>query len=277
MSENLTEAPAVLVGGEVPLDRWGRPLLAPEPGAKPVPYTRASTIARTLDDPSGLIAWKQRQTALGLAARPDLVDALTGSDPADKRAVERIVDEAVAVVRESAGVDRETELRELTAVVDLAGGRPVDAPEHRDDLDAYAELAAHACWAVLGVNVLTACHECKIAGRAHRVVEIDGVVYVAAIDTRATHAHPTAWALELAAVAQGMPYDAETGQLTDWPHDRPSTERALLIHLPAGGGTATAYWIDIAAGAEALDHAVWTRTWRRLKNLATYYFGTSED
>lgn len=277
MSVTLTEAPAVLVSGEIPQDRWGRPLLAPAPGAKPVPYTRASTIARTLDDPSGLIAFKQRQTALGLAARPDLVDALTTTDPADKRAVERVVDEAARVVRGDAGKDRAAELRRLTAIVDLANGRSIDAPDMEDDLAAYAELTARAGWTVLGVDVLTACHACKIAGRVDRVIEIDGDVYVAAIDTRPVHAHPTAWAIDLAAVAQGKPYDTTAGQLTDWPHAAPRTDRALLIHLPVGAGTATAYWIDIAAGAEALDHAVWARAWRRLKNLATYHFGTTED
>lgn len=38
-------------------DRWGRPLITPPDGGKPKPYTRASTLAKALDDNQGLIDW----------------------------------------------------------------------------------------------------------------------------------------------------------------------------------------------------------------------------
>ena len=54
-------------------DRYGRYLVLPPDGTKPVGYTRATTIAKTLDDTSSLMAWGERMTAIGLARRPDLL------------------------------------------------------------------------------------------------------------------------------------------------------------------------------------------------------------
>ena len=52
---------------EIPRDRWGRPLITPVGGGKPEPYTRVSTLAKTLDDKTALSKWMCRQTAIGLA------------------------------------------------------------------------------------------------------------------------------------------------------------------------------------------------------------------
>jgi hypothetical protein len=44
-------------------------------------------------------------------------------------------------------------------------------------------------------------------------------------------------------------------------------ERAIIVHLPATGGPCTIHWLDIAAGAEALEHALWVRRWRKNDDL----------
>jgi len=59
------------------------------PGHRPgdaemVSYTRATTVAKTLDDTSNLEKWSGRMVALGLAARPDLL-ALVAAAEADDR------------------------------------------------------------------------------------------------------------------------------------------------------------------------------------------------
>ena len=41
----------------------------------------------------------------------------------------------------------------------------------------------------------------------------------------------------------------------------------MIIHLPAKGGPAKVHWIDLAAGAEALPHAVFAHRWRSRKDL----------
>ena len=54
-------------------DQWKRYLIVPQKGGAPVPHTRATTWASTLDDRYGLERWSRRTVALGLARRPDLV------------------------------------------------------------------------------------------------------------------------------------------------------------------------------------------------------------
>src|SRR5690554_2297101 len=89
------------VAPEVNRDRWGRPLVVPPDGGEPVPYTRATTLAGTLDDLYGLMAWKQRQTALGLADRPDLRLAVTAHRD-DKRRLDAICEEAMQAAASTA-------------------------------------------------------------------------------------------------------------------------------------------------------------------------------
>jgi hypothetical protein len=45
---------------EIPRDRWGRPLIEPPDGGKPIGYTRVSTLAKALDDKTSLMDWKCR-------------------------------------------------------------------------------------------------------------------------------------------------------------------------------------------------------------------------
>ena len=69
-------------------DRWGRPKIK-APDGKLKPYTRATTVAGTLDDRHNLEKWLQRQAVIGLAKRPDLYALATQSDPTDRKALGR--------------------------------------------------------------------------------------------------------------------------------------------------------------------------------------------
>ena len=61
---------------EITRDRYGRPMIVPPKGGAPIAYTRATTIANSLDDASALTAWKMRMAAIGLTSRPDLLLAI---------------------------------------------------------------------------------------------------------------------------------------------------------------------------------------------------------
>ena len=87
-------------------DRWGRYLVLPPDSSKPVGYTRATTIAKTIDDTSALTAWKSRMVAIGLAKRPDLY-AVIDDTADDKTELNRLCEKAAeaggATVRRDLG------------------------------------------------------------------------------------------------------------------------------------------------------------------------------
>lgn len=45
------------------------------------------------------------------------------------------------------------------------------------------------------------------------------------------------------------------------------TDRALIIHLPVGEGVCTIHEIDLTAGNDALERALWVRDWRKRRDL----------
>jgi len=56
---------------DIRMDRFGRYLLVNPLTGKEEPFTRATTIAKTLDDTYYLEQWQLRQVAYGLGQRPD--------------------------------------------------------------------------------------------------------------------------------------------------------------------------------------------------------------
>jgi hypothetical protein len=75
-------------------DRWGRYLVLPEGGTKPIGYTRATTVAKALDDSGGLLSWGKRMVALGLGQRPDLVALVSTTADTDKKTLDDICERA---------------------------------------------------------------------------------------------------------------------------------------------------------------------------------------
>ena len=75
-------------------DRWGRYLVLPEGADKPIGYTRATTVAKALDDSGGLLSWGKRMVALGLGQRPDLVALVSTTADTDKKTLDDICERA---------------------------------------------------------------------------------------------------------------------------------------------------------------------------------------
>ena len=134
-------------------DRWGRYLVVPPAGGKPVGYTRATTIAKTLDETSALMAWGERMTAIGLSQRPDLlaqVDDLRNDSKKLNKLCEKAKEAGGATVRRDLGtalhsilerswtdpdyVPPASYINDVTAVdrqLELAGLEPVEGMHER--------------------------------------------------------------------------------------------------------------------------------------------------
>lgn len=256
-------------------DRWGRYIITPRDGGKARGYTRATTIAEVLDDRYNLELWKMRQVAVGLSRRSDLL-ALVAADESDKKAVNAACKEAMDAAESGAAANTGTALHRILERVDT-GELTVDSvPEmftdvvgrYRSALDAAGvRVEADACEQVHVLEGLTE----PIAGMADNHVLIGGRRYIADKKTGAGLDYGAGgFAVQLAIYAHATSiYDYATDTHRDMPEV--DTERGLIIHVPAAGGPVTLHWIDIAAGWEALQRALWARTWRKRSDLLSDY------
>src|SRR5690606_39704891 len=120
----------------IPRDRYGRPLIVPEGGGTPVPYVRATTLAKTLDDTFNLQQWAKRQVIVGAGVRPDLgvAAAVAGPQAAAgdryaKKELDKLADAAMEVAGASTKRNMGTVLHSLSERVDR--GEPLDRSEER--------------------------------------------------------------------------------------------------------------------------------------------------
>jgi hypothetical protein len=256
---------------EPPRDRWKRPLIIPPAGGDPIPYTRVSTLAKTLDDSTALTLWKQRVTAVGLLRRTDLRDRVAGvmakhrADPvADgKTELNRILRDATEAGGASAAAGTGTALHQLTEAIDR-GEEPDVVPEQwLPALAAYR--AAMAPFEVLGLEQFVVADDVQAAGTFDRLVCVpDGRVLVADLKTGKHDAgYPLSVATQIATYAHGLRYDPSTGQRAPL-HPDIDLDVGLLIHLPATTSVCTVYEVNLRIGWRAAQLAAHVRAMRGL-------------
>jgi hypothetical protein len=248
---------------EIQRDRYGRPLIVPPKGGKPVAYTRATTIANSLDDPSALTAWKMRMAAIGLSVRSDLLLAINAAQD-DKMAINKYIEDAMEVAGASRAATIGTAIHSFTERMDLGQDLGPVPSEWVPTLRAYEQKTKQLN--NLHIEQFTVLDKFKIAGTPDRVVELNGEKYIADIKTGRID-HPNNIAMQLAIYANGLPYDPATATRGKWGDI--NKDKAIIIHLPAGTGLCELVWIDIAEGWRGVQFAMKVREWRDKKGLAT--------
>ena len=239
-------------------DRWGRPLVVPPGGGKAKAYTRATTVAETLDERWALEKWKCRMSVLGVAERPDLLLAVSAHRD-DKRELDRICDKAMEAAKSSAGATTGTALHALSELVDRGQDLPPLPESAKGDLEAYR--MATAALQVKAIEQFVVLDDCEVGGTLDRLVECEGRNYIADLKTGSTvNFSMGAIAIQLALYSRGMAYDPATGQRTPLDVDQ---EWAIVIHLPSGTGRCELRWVNIAHGWEAAQLALRVRAYRK--------------
>jgi hypothetical protein len=232
---------------DIPRDRWGRPLIVPADGGKPIPYTRMSTLAKALDDKTALTKWKQRQTIIGLAARPDLV-SVAQSVKGDDRKLDEIAETAMVAAESERAANLGTALHALSEQVDQ--GVDIDTlPEFaRADMHAYKEAMAGI--EVLAMEMFVVTDEIEAAGTFDRLLRLpDGRVVVGDLKTgRHEPKYPQGVTQQIAGYSRGHLYDAEKHRVGHLPTLGIDQSVGLLIHAPAGTGTCALYLLDLNVG-----------------------------
>ncbi|WP_406711293.1 PD-(D/E)XK nuclease family protein [Trueperella pyogenes] len=244
-------------------DRWGRPLIVPPGGGTPVPYTRCTTYVSVLDDKEHLMKWKARMTAIGMAARDDLILRVRSADPDDKTTIGRAAEEAAEHAGASRRADIGTSLHALTERLDRGETLP-PLGDWQADIDAYQHaLTTHGLTPV-EIETFVVNDDLKIGGTFDRIYEIGGQNYIGDLKTGSSVDWGAGtYAMQLAVYANSVCYNVETGQRSTLDVNR---DLAVLVHLPAGEHTATVYWINIARGWDSVQRLAGpVRQWRKLK------------
>lgn len=254
---------------DIKRDRWGRPLIQPVDGGKPVAYTRVSTLAKTLDNKEQLMRWKCRQTAMGLGKRTDLV-AMAGAVGDDKGKLDEIVAEAMSAAASNAAANLGTTLHALTEHVDN-GTKPDYLPgELIGDLTAYEEAMRGIT--VLGSEKFIVNDDVQAAGTFDRLLALPGVGMVVADIKTGQHEpnYPHAACIQVATYARGHLYDHDKGRIKYLPDLGVSTDVGLMIWLPAGKARCELYLLDLNLGWELAQTAARVRDVYKSKPLTLH-------
>lgn len=285
---------------EVRRDQYDRPLILAPDGMSESPYTRASTLAKTLDDNTALGEWKARMTAKGVATNPDLIASYAALDVEFKAReiaeVQDMIEEAgdAAALRERldelkleakaerkrarelqemamerAGSSRRRELgtalHRFTELHDKGTPAPYVPEDLRKTLDAYVRATSHIQWVAYEKFLVN--DELKAAGTADRFGVAstgDGRARVYDVKTGRVDYGALSFAIQLAVYAGGVEYDPRTYQRTPLPFEV-DMETGVIIHLDPIAQTCNLYEVDIKVGRRAAHAANFVREWRKVK------------
>jgi hypothetical protein len=231
-------------------DRWGRPQVVSPDGGKPVSYTRATTIAKTIEDQHSLIAWRARVTAKGLTIRSELLSMIAVTD--DRQRLDELCEQAAEAGGAAERREKGTALHE--ALRRHFTGAPVP-PMFAADVAAVDQLlAAHQLEPMPDMTErFCVLDEHRIAGSFDLILTRGGQRRIADIKTGASLDYSgLAFATQLAIYANA---DALYDPANDTRHPMPDIDRSLayIIHVQPGSGVAALHTVDITYGRRALD------------------------
>lgn len=264
-------------------DRWGRPLLLPsgktsESDRKP--YTRVSTLAKALDDTSGLMSWAKAMVAIGTVKERQLsarVASLLSKDgdstyANNKTALRDITEKAMVSAGSGRAADAGTSLHEFTEVVD-AGQWPAYLPwEAEGPLKAYAAALEKAGITVIDTEPFLAIDDIMAAGSMDKLLKLDGKVMGGDVKTGTNNSkYPLGVTCQVACYVHGERYDVETDERTPL-HPEIDLSTGLLIELPReankyGKFECPIYRIDLDYGWRAVKLALNVREARKIPRL----------
>jgi len=237
-------------------DTWGRYKVRPPMGEKPVSYTRATTVAKAIEDQHSLIAWKARVTAIGLTKRPELLKMIAVTD--DRNRLDQLCEDAAA---SGGATERRDEGTALHRAIELSfGGEPVPELFRADVAAVHAELERHGLAVVPGMSeIMVVDDERRIAGTFDLLLTDGATVFVGDIKTgKSLDYSGCSFAAQLAIYANAgaiyrQGHAADGSQDTRSPMPTVSLDVALILHVQPNSAQCTVHAVDIAYGAELVE------------------------
>jgi hypothetical protein len=270
-------------------DQWGRYLVVPPTGGKPIGYTRVTTVAKALDNGGGLANWKASQAICGtlirrgLRAQWEALLAEHGGDPwyankASKAACKRLVEECAAVGGANDRREMGSSLHTITALADLGSTPTHLSDETAQDLGAYQAGLASA-----GIKIDPSLIETtvvldafQVAGTFDRLAVVPGFDLPLVADLKTGADLSYSWpsiSVQLAAYSRAD-HIYRQGIATDGSQDRrlpmPEVDQryGLVMWLDAGSNKLELFLVELEPGWEAFEHSIWTRHWRSRRDIA---------
>lgn len=244
---------------------------APAPtGGKAKGHTRVTTYAGTLDDGAGLVVWRNRLLARGVAESDTIVAGIRKAN-GDKQRIGALAERALHEAGEKLKADIGTALH--TAVEHAVHGTDAPPPPAPYDADQQAAIDALAA-AGLEPRLVERCvyipHGGNLIGRVDLMVAGPWGNELRICDTKTG-----SQAERLSTAIQLWLYAHATHQWTDGDEwgDLPAidTGTAYVLHLPAGTGDATVLEVDLAPVGDAVAVCDTVRAWRRPKRATDLF------
>ncbi|MEU6056999.1 hypothetical protein [Streptomyces sp. NPDC047097] len=257
---------------------------------------RTTTFVDGVEDKSALIDWGKRMVLAGAARRPDLADKARRLDPADpqaKKELAALAEQAADAAGASTKRERGTHLHGLSELVDA--GRPLPRTASAEDVeDMAAYLLETSVLKVISIEQFVVVDELGVAGTFDRMAHYAGPGpdgrhvegnYICDLKTGSVEYGGLKMAAQLACYSRGARYDhtrfpvdagSKAAVAAFKKRDVPPEEAAaayqplppvdqnwgIIIHLPAGRGECTLYWVDLRLGWEAAQAALILRALR---------------
>lgn len=261
---------------QIARDRWGRPMIVPPGGGKAIAYTRASTLAKALDDQSNLVEWKARMAGRGVAIRPDLqagFAALTDmDDPEQKRTARELAEQATEAAGASFKRTVGTAIHGFTETHDRGQQLQNVPPALQPLIARYIQATNHVRWLAFEQFVVT--DEIQAAGTADRIgQEGDGPPRIYDLKTGSVSYGAVSFACQLAIYAHGQIMRVNDGSRVPFP--AMDLTVGTIIHAdqsidPETGqprGTVDLYDVDLEFGWWAVERAIELRKIRKRKDV----------
>ena len=262
------------MSNDVKIDRFGRYMVINPLTGEEEPFTRATTIAKTLDDTFHLTEWAKRQVAYGIGLRPDLAALATSADgPDDKRVLKDVVEQAMQAAASGRKANLGTALHGITQKIDRGDAHVPVPAEYRDHVTRYKTIISAFGLEFIKefIEVTLLLPEMKIAGSADRIARWLRSALPIVVDLK------TGGSLDFSKVAIAQQLAIYANATHRWDGETPipmpemNKEEALVIWLPATtDDEPKVYSVDIAEGWEMVQKSVDVRDIRKSKGKSLF-------
>lgn len=267
-------------------DQYGRYLIVPPDGSKPIGYTRVTTVAKGLDSGGGLAPWKATMTMTGVLLRRGLraqwesLMAVSNNDPwyandLSKRQAKALVEDCAAVGGANDRREVGSMLHTISGIMDAGRTPTALTAETEADLDAYRRGLAAGGVEIDAryIEATVVLDKYRVAGTFDRLARVPGFDKPLIADIKTGANLDYSWqpfAIQLAAYSranevyvQGAAADGSQDYRAPMPDV--SQESGLIIWLNSGTNSLELYVLDLDAGWEGFLTSLWIREWRGRK------------